>query len=107
MADAPPTAAPEAPNPRYAADLLSVGRIAQITKQLQYAAASGFVSMKGKGRTRAPVCQSPEPSHRGGSNAHEEEVFDNVEDDDEDFRLLNGVFKSMEEEDDDDELFQS
>lgn len=110
MADAPPTAASEAPNPRYAADLLSVGRRAQITKQLQFAAASGFMSLKEKGRTRAPACRSPvpspEPSDRGGSNAHEEEVFENVEDDDEDFKLLIGVVKSMKEEDDDDELFR-
>lgn len=101
-AKVPPTAAPDAPAARSAADLLSVGRREQITKQLRLVAASGFISIKGKGRTRAPVYRSltpsSEPSDRGGSNADEgEEVFDNVEEDDEISTPLIGVVKDLEE----------
>lgn len=95
---------------RSAAALLSVGRRAQITKQLQFAAAAGgFVSQKGKGPKRMPVYRSttpsPEPSVADSEQDDDVGEYDNVDGDEDEFDPLIRSVKELEDEEDDDDLY--
>eukprot|EP00170_Pyropia_yezoensis_P004901 contig_19990_g4915 len=95
---------------RSAAALLSVSRRAQITKQLQFAAAAGgFVSQKGEEPNRMPVYRSttpsPEPSVADSEQDDDVGEDDNVEGDEDELDPLIRSVKELEDEEDDDDLY--
>lgn len=87
---------------RSAAALLSVGRRAQVTRQLQFATQR---SSKGKGPKRAALYVSPTPSLSGSEDPEDDDGFGNVPDDDDEFGTLIGDVKELEDDEDEDDLY--